>query len=80
MSSFFKVQHLTGRVVITHDMPHATVISELSIEQADVLLQQLQIAVRHVLQGLRQDGIRSDLPQSGSGTLPQSFFSSRLSS
>ncbi|MDJ0388960.1 hypothetical protein QMO56_12620 [Roseomonas sp. E05] len=49
MSSSYRAQAISGRVVITHDMPTATVISELDVEQADLLLQQLQIAVRRVL-------------------------------
>jgi len=49
MSSSYRAQAIAGRVVITHDMPTATVISELDVEQADLLLQQLEIAVRKVL-------------------------------
>jgi hypothetical protein len=46
MSSSYRAQPMAGRVAITHDMPHARVISELDLEQADVLLQQLQQAIR----------------------------------
>jgi len=53
---------MAGRVVITHDMPDATVISELDVEQADVLLQQLQIAVRTVLRELAAQPSPSGLP------------------
>jgi len=62
MSSSYRAQAMAGRVVITHDMPDATVISELDVEQADVLLQQLQIAVRTVLRELATRPSPSGLP------------------
>ena len=37
------------RVVLIHDLPEQTIISELDVEQADVLLEQLQAAVRTIM-------------------------------
>ncbi len=37
------------RVVLIHDLPEQTIISELDVEQADVLLAQLQAAVRSIM-------------------------------
>jgi hypothetical protein len=42
------------RVVLIHDTPDQTIISELDIEQAGMLLEQLQDCVSCVLDGLRQ--------------------------
>lgn len=47
--STFQIQAIAGRVVVVHDMPNLAVVSELDVEQADVLLQQLERAVRAVL-------------------------------
>ncbi len=47
--STFRIQAVPGRVMVIHDMPDAAIVSELDVEQADVLLQQLEIAVRAVL-------------------------------
>ena len=47
--STFRAQAIAGRVVVIHDMPDQTVISELDAEQADVLLQQIEAAKRTVL-------------------------------
>ena len=38
---------MANRVVLVHDMEEQTVISELDLEQADLLLEQLQHAVSH---------------------------------
>ena len=50
--STFRAQAIAGKVVIVHDMPDQTVISELDVEQADVLLQQLEHAKRAVFRQL----------------------------
>jgi hypothetical protein len=49
MSSSFRAQAIAGRVVITHRMPEATVITELDARQADLLLQQLETALNRVV-------------------------------
>jgi hypothetical protein len=67
MSSSYRVQPIAGRVVITHDMPDTTIISELDVDQADVLLQQLQNAVRTALRELASppgiEALLSSIPQ-----------------
>lgn len=45
------------RVALIHDTPDQTIISEMDIEQASVLLEQLQEAVGTVLAGYRERGI-----------------------
>lgn len=52
--STYRACSLGDRVVLVHDMPDQTVWSELDAEQADVLLQQLEIAVRTAVSVLRQ--------------------------
>jgi hypothetical protein len=43
--STYRACAIPGRVVLIHDMPDQIVISELDLEQADVLLRQLQAAI-----------------------------------
>ena len=50
--STYRACAIAGRVVMIHDMDDRTAISELEVDQADLLLQQLEIALRAVL---RQD-------------------------
>ncbi len=45
---------MADRVVLIHDMADQTVFSELDVEQADLLLQQLELAVRGLVNALRQ--------------------------
>ncbi len=42
------------RVVLIHDLPEQTIISELDVEQADVLLEQLQDAVRTIMEAVQE--------------------------
>lgn len=50
--STYRACAIAGRVVMIHDMDDRTAISELEADQAGLLLQQLEIALRAVL---RQD-------------------------
>ncbi|MFT8245821.1 hypothetical protein [Roseomonas sp. BN140053] len=52
--SSFRAFAIAGRVVLIHDTPDHTTIAELDIEQADLLLQQMQGAVGTVLRQLSQ--------------------------
>ncbi len=52
--STFRACTLLDRVVLIHDMDEQTVISELDLEQADLLLEQLQSAVGAQLAALRR--------------------------
>jgi hypothetical protein len=47
------------RVVLIYDTPEQTIISELDIEQASVLLEQLQDAVQSVLAGFRERAVEN---------------------
>ena len=57
--STYRAFTMADRVVLIHDMADQTVFSELDIEQADVLLQQLEIAVRRSTEALRR---REEVP------------------
>ena len=52
--STYRACTFSDRVVLIHDMEEQTVISELDLEQADLLLEQLQAAVLTQLTALRQ--------------------------
>ena len=54
--STYRACSFSDRVVLIHDMDEQTVISELDLEQADLLLEQLQAAVGTQLAALRQRG------------------------
>lgn len=45
VNSTFQVRSMAGPTVVVHDMYDRTVISEVDLEQADLLLEQLQTAV-----------------------------------
>lgn len=47
--STLQARTMFDRVVLIHDLPEQTIISELDVEQADVLLAQLQAAVRSIM-------------------------------
>ena len=47
--SSFRACAMADRVVLIHDMPDRVVISELDVEQAGLLLRQMQIAMREAL-------------------------------
>ncbi len=51
--STYRVATMANRVVLIHDMPDRVVVSELDLEQADLLLEQLQMAVSAQLMALR---------------------------
>ena len=52
--STYRACSLSDRVVLIHDMDDRTVISELDLDQADLLLEQLQMAVGTQLAALRR--------------------------
>ncbi len=52
--STYRACTMADRVVLIHDMPDRLVHSELDVEQASLLLHQLQIALRQSLGALRQ--------------------------
>ena len=52
--STLQARTMSDRVVLIHDTKDRTIISELDIDQASLLLEQLQEAVRETLQALRQ--------------------------
>lgn len=52
--STYCARPLADRVVLVHDMADRIVFSELDIEQADLLLQQLQHALEEATATLRQ--------------------------
>lgn len=47
--SSFRARAMADRIVLIHDMPDRVVVSELDVEQADLLLRQMQIAIREAL-------------------------------
>lgn len=51
--STYRACALADRVMLIHDMPDRIVVSELCADQADLLLQQLEIAVRRSIAALR---------------------------
>lgn len=51
---------IPGRVVVVHDMPDRTVVSELDAAEADVLLRQLEAALREALRGLAAVGLAGE--------------------
>ncbi len=52
--STYSARQLGDRVVIIHDMRDQTVFSELDIEQADLLVEQLQTALMLATATLRE--------------------------
>ncbi len=51
--STLQARTMSDRVVLIHDTQDRTIISELDIDQASLLLEQLQDAVRQTLTALR---------------------------
>lgn len=51
-SSTLRACAIPGRVVMIHDMPDRTVVSELDAAEADLLLAQMERALREVVRGL----------------------------
>ena len=51
--STLQARTMFDRVVLIHDLPEQTIISELDVEQADVLLEQLQDAVRTIMEAVQ---------------------------
>ncbi len=64
--SSFRVHAIAGRVVIVHDMCGQTTFSELDVEQADVLLQQLERAKKAALLSLGEQSFLALLADTGS--------------
>ena len=52
--STLQARTMSDRVVLIHDTQDRTIISELDIDQASLLLEQLQEAVRQTLAALKQ--------------------------
>ena len=52
--STYRACTFADRVVVIHDMAEQTVISELDLVQADLLLEQLQIAVSSQIAARRE--------------------------
>ena len=52
--STYRACTLADRVVLIHDMAEQTVISELDLVQADLLLEQLQMAVSSQIAARRE--------------------------
>ncbi len=55
--STYQIRAIADRVILIHDMADQTIFSELDVEQADVLLQQLQTALGHSLASLRANRV-----------------------
>ncbi len=56
--STYRACSIAGRVVLIHDMVEQTVISELDLDQADLLLEQLQRAVDIQLIAMREQPLQ----------------------
>lgn len=52
--STYRACAIAGRVVVIHDMADRAVISELEADQADLLLRQLELALRAVVRELAE--------------------------
>lgn len=59
--STYRACTVGDRVMLIHDMRDQTVYSELDVEQADILLQQLELAVQKATSMLRQRPIATVL-------------------
>lgn len=63
--SSIRIHAIAGRVVLVHDMPDRVAYAELDVEQADVLLQQLEWAKRKALRSLRAQHPTAQLADMG---------------
>lgn len=50
--SSYSAREMAGRVVVVHDMDDSTAVSELDVDQAAILIEQMQAAMSQALKTL----------------------------